>query len=423
MHTQDKTREHLRTDSKPAEFENQELKKAGTNSKKFAETLHLERDLYADLANALPSGIYRLRVFKEVSLIPDNWLRSKDAPYSVEFANDRFFEILHLDRNAYFENPGIIHDLIFEADRVEFARLNVESNMHTIPFSWEGRLVVDNKLIWIHFKSIPRVLENGDIIWTGTLDDITSRKQTEEEIQQKNAELQKLNADKDYFMSILAHDLKSPFNSILGYLDLLENDLRNYDLDEIEKQIAIVNHSAKSAFNLLEDILLWAMSQSGKIQFVPKEFNLTLTCDPVIEMLKPNADKKNISITVIDTKEITVYADMNMLNTILRNLISNAIKFTKYGGSITIHAEQNDSGVTISVSDNGIGIPSNILSGFFDTGQRYSSRGTANEKGTGLGIMLCKEFVGKHGGRIWVDSEMGKGSTFKFTLPSRLVVV
>jgi signal transduction histidine kinase len=414
---QDKTKEELLNDLRQSEFEICELKKAEHNQKQIFETLLLERELYADLANALPSGMYRIRVFKDVSKIEDKWLNSKDAPYTVEFANDRFYEILQLDRAAYNKNPGIISDLIFETDKAEFARLNVESNLHTTPFSWEGRIVVNFSIIWVHFNSIPRVMDNGDIIWTGTLNDITKRKQIEEDIKLKNTQLQKLNSDKDIFMSILGHDLISPFNSIIGYLDLLKVNLHEYDIVKIEAHINAVNDSALSAFYLLQDILLWARSQSGKLPFEPHEFNFNISCERVVEILKPNANNKNITITVVEADNINVFADVNMLNTILRNLISNAIKFTNNGGRINISAQQNNSGVTISVSDNGIGIGPEVLSKLFDITQMYSSRGTNDEKGTGLGILLCKEFVEKHGGKIWIESELGKGSEFKFTLP------
>lgn len=417
MSNQDKTKEQLLNDLRQSEYEIRELKKVENNQKKIFEALRLERELYADLANALPSGMYRLRVFKDVSLIEDKWLSSTDAPYAVEFANDRFFEILHLDRLAYEKNPGIIHDLIFEADKAEFARLNVESNLHTTPFSWEGRFLVNNNVIWIHFKSIPRVMDNGDIIWTGTLDDITERKQIEEEIKFKNDELQKINADKDIFMSIIAHDLIGLFNHMLGYLDLLAISLREYEIDKMEKQLNVVNNSALSAYYLLEDILIWARAQSGKLPFEPKEINFKISCDKVVEILKPIANNKNITINDVETEKINVFADINMLNTILRNLISNAIKFTNNGGNINIYVQQNTSGVTISVSDNGIGIAPEILSKLFDNTSLHSSKGTANEKGTGFGLLLCKEFVEKHGGTIWVQSELGKGSEFKFTLP------
>lgn len=401
---------------KLAPIEMHEPIKAEVNQIEAVKSLSLSYDLYADLANALPTGIYRTRVFHDVGLNEDSWLTSKNAPYVIDYANDRFFEILNLDRLVFEKNPGIIQDLVYEDEKAEFAKLNVLANLQLTPFFWEGRLLVNDKLIWISFKSIPRVLENRDVVWTGTLEDITLRKQCDEDTKIKNAELQRLNADKDYFISILAHDLKSPFNSILGFLEFLINNIHTIDISEVEKHLRLVHNSAMNAYNLLEDILVWALSQSGKIPFEPSRFNLKSSCDQVVEMLKPNADAKNIIIKSIEA-ETMVFADTNMVNTILRNLISNALKFTNKGGSITIYSEQTNSELTISVSDDGVGVSPELLPHLFDDSQVHSLKGTANEKGTGLGLLLCKKFVEKHGGEIWAESMLGQGSVFKFTLP------
>lgn len=381
------------------------------------QTNNMEYGLYQDLASALPSGVYRLRVYQELSLFEDKWLSSEDSPSYIEFANDRFYEILHLDRSSFINNPGIISRFIYEEDKAQFAKINVEANKYKTPFEWEGRFLIDTNLIWIQFKSVPRVLENGDIIWTGTLNDITQRKQIEEDIKHKNAELQRLSDDKDILMSILAHDLITPFNSMLGFLDLLSENLREYDVNTLENYISIVNNSAKGAFNLLNDILLWTRSQSGAIPFKPKIFNLKSSIEEVTEFLKPNANTKNITINIDESDKTVVFADVDMLNTILRNLISNAIKFTDSGGIVNISSERTESDILVTISDNGIGIAPNILPRLFDTTKLYSTRGTANEKGTGFGLMLCKKFVEEHGGEIWAESELGKGSKFKFTLP------
>lgn len=381
------------------------------------QTNNMEYGLYQDLASALPSGVYRLRVYQELSLFEDKWLSSEDSPSYIEFANDRFYEILHLDRSSFINNPGIISRFIYEEDKAQFAKINVEANKYKIPFEWEGRFLIDTNLIWIQFKSVPRVLENGDIIWTGTLNDITQRKQTEEYIKHKNSELQRLSEDKDILMSILAHDLITPFNSMLGFLDLLSENLREYDVNTLENYISIVNNSAKGAFNLLNDILLWTRSQSGAIPFKPKIFNLKSSIEEVTEFLKPNANTKNITINIDESDKTVVFADVDMLNTILRNLISNAIKFTDSGGIVNISSERTESDILVTISDNGIGIAPNILPRLFDTTKLYSTRGTANEKGTGFGLMLCKKFVEEHGGEIWAESELSKGSKFKFTLP------
>lgn len=381
------------------------------------QTNNMEYGLYQDLASALPSGVYRLRVYQELSLFEDKWLSSEDSPSYIEFANDRFYEILHLDRSSFINNPGIISRFIYEEDKAQFAKINVESNKYKTPFEWEGRFLIDNNLIWTQFKSIPRVLENGDIIWTGTLNDITQRKQIEEDIKHKNAELQRLSDDKDILMSILAHDLITPFNSMLGFLDLLSENLREYDVHTLGNYISIVNNSAKGAFNLLNDILLWTRSQSGAIPFEPKIFNLKSSIEEVTEFLKPNANTKNITINIDESDKTVVFADVDMLNTILRNLISNAIKFTDLGGIVNISSERTESDILVTISDNGIGIAPNILPRLFDTTKLYSTRGTANEKGTGFGLMLCKKFLEEHGGEIWAESELGRGSKFKFTLP------
>lgn len=247
--------------------------------------------------------------------------------------------------------------------------------------------------------------------------DITEKRKIDLEIQLKNEELIKANIDKDRFLSILAHDLKSPFNGLLGFSDLLSLNIRNYDQEKIEKYAGIINKTARSTFNLLEDLLLWARSQSGKIPFEPQITSFSKICQNVVDGLKLNANNKDISITYPMDNEILVYSDIDMLKTILRNLVSNAIKFTKNSGNIEITAEHTENNMLISVSDDGIGISEKSIKKLFDVTSNYSTIGTDKESGTGLGLLLCKEFVEKHGGTITVKSEHGKGSSFSFTLP------
>jgi len=162
---------------------------------------------------------------------------------------------------------------------------------------------------------------------------------------------------------------------------------------------------------------MWAQSQSGKVPFEPQYLIFDYVCHNIIEVLIQTANEKDITITLVEDNNIGVYADVNMFKTILRNLISNAIKFTNQGGTIRISAVKDGSNILITVSDNGIGIKPKDIGKLFDFSQLLTTAGTANEKGTGLGLMLCKEFVTKHGGKIWVESKKGKGSDFKFTLP------
>jgi signal transduction histidine kinase len=232
-----------------------------------------------------------------------------------------------------------------------------------------------------------------------------------------NKQLEKLNTDKDRFISILGHDIKSPFNNILGFSEVLIEDIRKLNTDEIEDIAMNINKSARITNKLLEDILMWTQAQSGKIPFKPQNLSFTDICNVVLEILKPNADAKKITINYFTADHINVFADIDILKTILRNLVSNAIKFTNNGGTISITAKQIDSNTTISVSDNGIGIAPDNLAKLFDISEVFTTTGTAKETGTGLGLLLCKEFVEKHGGKIWVESEVGKGSDFRFTLP------
>jgi Signal transduction histidine kinase len=162
---------------------------------------------------------------------------------------------------------------------------------------------------------------------------------------------------------------------------------------------------------------MWARTQQGKIPFKPQELSFTSICKDILEILNQSAEAKNIIINYLKTDGINIFADTDMLKAILRNLVSNAIKFTKNGGAINISSEENSENITISVSDNGIGIAPDNITKLFDISQVLSTTGTAKETGTGLGLLLCKEFVEKHGGKIWVESEVGKGSDFKFTLP------
>jgi PAS domain S-box-containing protein len=278
-------------------------------------------------------------------------------------------------------------------------------------------LCKDGTYKYLHDHWIP-IYTNGKLVSTdGILTDITERKQAELALKESETKLRQLNVDKDRFLSILGHDLKSPFNNLLGLSEVLIEDIRKIDIDEIENIANNINKSARNTYNLLEDILLWARTQQGKIPFKRQNLSLTDIFKNVLEILKPNADTKNITMNYSPCEDINVFADIDMLKTIMRNLASNAIKFTNNGGTININAQKNSENVIISVSDNGIGITTDNIEKLFDISQVYTTSGTAEESGTGLGLYLCKEFVEKHGGKIWVESEVNKGSDFKFTLP------
>ena len=248
--------------------------------------------------------------------------------------------------------------------------------------------------------------------------DITERKKQESQLREYTSKLSKLNADKDLFISILAHDLSNHFNSIIGLLDLLKEHFRKFTTEETEEQIRNIHKSANTAFSLLQDLLIWVRTQSGFIHFEPANFNVDSICDEVINNLKYYAQGKNISLQCKIPADLMVKADIQMLKTILRNLISNAIKFTPSEGKIMVMAEKKKNETLITVSDNGIGIDPAMQNQLFKDFKTYSTNGTKGEKGTGLGLLICKMYVEKHDGKIWVESTPGKGSNFKFTLPN-----
>jgi signal transduction histidine kinase len=237
---------------------------------------------------------------------------------------------------------------------------------------------------------------------------------TNDELQQ----LLKLNGDKDLFISILAHDLRSPFTALLGLSDILIENIRVYHIDKIEDFLKQIRNSSQDTFTLLEDLLKWTSTQSGKIPFKPQNLDFTEICNNVVNTFGTSAVAKNITIDNSVKDHKLVFADIDMLKTVLRNLVSNAIKFTNNGGAIRISAKETPGIAIISVTDNGIGIKPDKLTKLFDISQRQTTTGTAKETGTGLGLILCKEFVEKNRGEIWVESEYGKGSEFKFTLPA-----
>ena len=237
------------------------------------------------------------------------------------------------------------------------------------------------------------------------------------EIQVQRDDLKQLNKTKDTFFSIIAHDLKNPFNSIKGFSELMIENSDEYNEEKRLKFLKIIKGSTSKASSLLNNLLIWANSQSGNLDFNPQEFELMQKVSDVISLLEVQSVNKNIHIYNKTKNNICVFADKNMLETVLRNLISNAIKFTDIKGEVQIYSITNSEFVEITVKDNGVGIAQSDIDNLFSIEVKNSSMGTANEEGTGLGLILCKDFVEKHGGKLWVDSTINKGSEFKFTLP------
>lgn len=236
-------------------------------------------------------------------------------------------------------------------------------------------------------------------------------------ISSKNEELKNLNRTKDKLFSIIGHDLGNQFNIITGFSEVLISDFKQLEPDKIEYHLTNIYNSSKHANELLDNLLTWSKMQTNSIQFNPRVMNVNDQIYECIDLLGGALTRKNITIKVAPNKEYMVYADRNMFSTVFRNLVANAIKFTPEKGTISIHLTKSDDFCEITVKDNGVGISPENMEKLFRLDSNHSSLGTNGERGTGLGLILCKEFVEKHQGKIWAESKVGRGSTFKFTMP------
>jgi signal transduction histidine kinase len=244
---------------------------------------------------------------------------------------------------------------------------------------------------------------------------------TNKKLKESERNLKELNSTKDKFFSIIGHDLRNPLNALLGFSELISGNSREYSSEEIHKYSRIINEAAKNIHMLIENLLEWSRSQSGNIDFNPKKEEIYPVVKEIVKVFSLQAEKKNIKISISVPKKIFAFFDRNLLSTILRNLISNAIKFTSGNGKINISCKSGSAESIIQVKDTGIGMTEDQISQLFDLKETITMQGTSDEKGTGLGLILCKEFVDMHNGRIWVESKPGKGSTFYFTLPDSVL--
>lgn len=249
--------------------------------------------------------------------------------------------------------------------------------------------------------------------------DITKRKKAEQALVENEARLKELNATKDKFFSIIAHDLKNPFNSIIGFSELLTHQIEEKDYDGIEKYAGIIRNSSQRAMDLLQNLLDWSRVQTGRMVFSPEIVDVIVLVNEAIDLLNDSASQKSIIISRSIPNNLLVSVDGFMFSTIVRNLVSNAIKFSYPGGEIRIRIQELNNQIEILVSDNGIGIKADQLENLFCIDKSQSKPGTQNEVGTGLGLILCKEFVEMHGGKIVVESQPAKGTTFRILLPNR----
>lgn len=273
-------------------------------------------------------------------------------------------------------------------------------------------------ICYLEYNIIP--LKNEDKVIKGYIayiSEITKRKKAELLLENQAKELQKINLTKDKFFSIIAHDLKSPFNAIMGFSELM---LQNYnDLDDATfiKGLKTIESAGNHAFRLVENLLLWSKNQTKGNNFTPEWLSLNKQISESLILAESAIQNKELEVSFKQKQIYNIYTDRNMIDLVLRNLISNAIKFTHKKGKISVTISENDQEILTSITDTGIGISENKLATLFEINKPKNTLGTENEQGTGLGLILCKDFIENLGGKIWVESTLGIGSTFTFSLP------
>ncbi len=338
----------------------------------------------------------------------------------IQYIPERVFSFANKTALSIFEVENI--DELSKDKQKKFFK-NIEDWKYIESLLKEKKLIENYELTIItpkgNEKNLLINLSYNDMLIDGTFIDITERKQAEKEIQLKNEQLHNSNLEKDKFFSIIAHDLRSPFNSFLGLTHLMAEDINNMTLEQIQKIAVTLSKSANNVNNLLENLLNWSRSKRGLINFEPEYHFINKIIGHCSESCIETAKNKEIRIEFDIPDNLKVFADINMLLTTLRNVVSNSLKFSKPEDKIIVSAQKTDNEVVFKVTDTGIGMNKKIRDNLFKMDVNTTRKGTGGEPSTGLGLLLCKEFVERHGGKIWAESVEGKGSSFYLSFPDK----
>lgn len=375
------------------------------------------------------SNNFDLAISRSKTLFQLVWERSIDGMRLIDengtmlLVNDAFCKMIGMERE---ELIGKSFSIIYYTEQDKMAKKEKERFIkRDISPHFERELTLWNKKkIWFELSNNYLQDDNGALLLLSIFRDITERKRAEAEIiaerdliRKYSEELREINASKDKFFSIISHDLKSPFQSMLGISDLLVNSSNGLGSKEKEMLIHQLNKSIHNQYKLLENLLQWSRLQTGRINYLPRRVDMGWVIGESFNLLGGNAAQKSIELRNEIGDECIVYADLSMVSSIAQNLISNAIKFTPRDGYITVSCTQSGDYYQISVADTGIGIHEEDFPKIFKLDCSYSTLGTENEGGTGLGLVICKEMVEKNCGELSVESTPGKGTVFTFSLP------
>ncbi|MEN8192352.1 MAG: PAS domain-containing sensor histidine kinase [Bacteroidota bacterium] len=340
-------------------------------------------------------------------------------------------ELFGFDSKEELLNVNIAKDLYVNPKDREALKSEIEKNGFIKNYELKVKNKSGDHIVVLETSTIIKDNSGNTIAYQGILRDVTENKKREElmnkyvsdlaevnmQLRNSEIELKKLNAEKDKFFSIIAHDLKSPFNSLLNLSEFLVEDIADLSMEEVKSFSREINRSANHVYNHIVNLLQWSQIRMGGLELVEENVALSSFINNTITLIEGNAAKKDISVkNDVDTR-LFFKGDRNMINSVFLNLISNSIKFTDRGGMIRISAESDDDMITIMVMDNGIGIREENLERIFRIDEHFTTSGTSDELGTGLGLILCKELIEKNNGKIWVKSEEKVGTTFFFTLP------
>ncbi len=349
-----------------------------------------------------------------------------DDNANFEWANEGFIQKYGMDLETFREKKG--DNLRLNSSNSEISTILDQIKETGKPASYIScYLDGDNKEQWSQTNISPIFNSDNEITNLVLIDsDITDLKQAEAKIRNKNSEilsqseeLKKLNNTKNKLFSIIGHDLKNPLNSIIGFADLLHDNYTSLTGDQVKQYSKIIHGSSRSAYQLLENLLDWSRVQTEQLKANPTVINVNELADDIIPLQNAAASAKNIKLVNTINNKLHVLADRNMLNTVVRNLVSNAIKYTEEGGKVTFSASWKKDQVSIVIEDTGIGMTQETIENLFHPEKAQSTPGTAGEKGTGLGVIVSKEFVERNNGRLEVSSVPGKGTIFTIHLPAK----